>query len=167
MPKYSFGLKSVKFGTPTNTATMPVTLAPFAMTVKGSLKFTESDPTLKDFNVEEQSAPVEQVISEDSKLTVEWECYDIDPLIIAEVKGGSTVDGASDTTWKAPSSSSIIKKALQLETPTGIKINIPKASIVARFDGTIGKEELLKMVVKVTALDPGDGGSPYSIVIPD
>jgi hypothetical protein len=167
MAKYSFGLKTVKFGTPTGTATMPTTLEQFAMTVKGSLKLSESDPSLKEFTVEEQSSPVEQVISEDSKLTVEWQCYDISPAIISKVKGGTVTAGTNDDTWAAPSSSSIIKLALQIETPGGIKINIPRASVVARFDGTIGKEELLTMSVKVTALDPGDGGSPYSVVIPD
>lgn len=167
MAKYTFGLKSVKFGTPTGTVAMPAVMDLFAATVKGSLKLSESEPTLKEFFVEEQSAPVEQVISEDSKLTAEWQCYDISPDIITKVKGGTVTAGASDDTWAAPAGSSLIKLAVELETSKGVKVKIPNASVVARFDGTLGKEELLTMSIKLTALDPGDGGSPFSVVIPD
>ncbi|PZX18108.1 hypothetical protein LX69_01145 [Breznakibacter xylanolyticus] len=167
MAKYSFGLKTVKFGTPTGTVAMPAVLEQFAMTVKGSLKLSESEASLKEFYVEEQSAPVEQVIAEDSQLTAEWQCYDIAPAIITKVKGGTVTAGETSDTWAAPGSSSIIKLAVELETASGVKVLIPKASVVARFDGAMGKEELLMMSIKLTALDPGDGGSPYSIVIPD
>lgn len=166
MAKFAFGLKSVKFGDPTGTVAMPETLTDFAKTVKGSMTLEESEATEEKFYVEEQSAPVESVITEDSELEATWECYDIAPEILAIVKGGTTTTSATEKTWSAPSSAVRIKKAIQLTTESGAKITIPNATITARITGKVGKEELLKLSVKATPLDPGDGGSPFQIITP-
>lgn len=146
---------------------MPVTMTEFAKTVKGSMTLSESEATINDFFVEEQVAPVESVITEDSKMEVTWKCYDLSAEIMQIVKGGTTTDGTTDTTWKAPTTSVTIKKAIELTTNSGVKILIPNANIIARIDGTMSKEDMLQMEVKATPLDPGDGGSAYHIVIPD
>jgi hypothetical protein len=167
MAQFAFGLKSVKFGTPTGTSTMPVTVTDFAKTVKGSMTLSESEATVQDFFVEEQVAPVESIITEDSKMDIVWKCYDISAAIVSQVKGGTVVDGTTETTWKAPTGSVNIKLAIELTTESGVKILIPNASIIGRFDGTLGKADMLQMEVKATPLDPGDGGAAYHIVIPD
>jgi len=166
MAKYVFGLKSVKFGTPTGTAAMPAALdmEEFAQTVRGSMTLSETEPTVQDFNVEEQDAPVEQAITESSKLELTWRAYDLSPAIIEIVKGG---DGSTlATTWTAPAKTTMIKLAIEIETDGGSTIAIPNANIVARLDGVIGREDMLQLEVKGTALDPGDGGSPFSVVFP-
>ena len=167
MAKYALGLKSVKFGTPTGTATMPAVLEAFAQTVKGSMTISETEASVNDFTVEEQDAPVEQIITDNSKWEAVWKCYNISSEILTKVKGGESVTGASETTWKAPASSSILKLAMEIETTSGAKFQVPRASVVARFDGTVGKDDMLQLEVKATALDPGDGGSSYMVVNPD
>lgn len=164
MAKYVFGLKSVKFGTPTGDATMPAVLDAFAQTVRGSMTLSETEATVQDFNVEEQDAPVEQAITESSKLEVTWRAYDLSPAMLEIVKGG---DGTTlATTWEAPNKSTLLKLALEIETDNGSKIQIPRANVMARIDGTVGREDMLQVEVTATALDPGDGGAPFSVVFP-
>ncbi|MDX9847468.1 MAG: hypothetical protein RBT74_10855 [Tenuifilaceae bacterium] len=157
--KYTLGLKWVKFGTPTGTATMPATLTDFAKTVKGSMTVDESESTIKDFNVEEVDAPVRQAITENGKLTLVWKAYNLDPEIIAAVKGGTS----TATKFSAPAKSVIIEKALEVKSIDNVVFAIPKASIVARVTGQIGTDDMLQLEVKATAIDPGDGGSPWFI----
>lgn len=166
MAKYVLGLKSVKFGTPTGTAAMPAALDmdDFAQTVRGSMTLSETEPTIQDFNVEEQDAPVEQAITESSKLELMWRAYDLSPAILELVKGG---DGTTlATTWKAAPKTTMIKLAIEVGTDNGTKVQIPNANIIARLDGTIGREDMLQLEVRGTALDPGDGGVPFSVVFP-
>jgi hypothetical protein len=162
MAKYVLGLKSVKFGTPTDESAMPTSMEAFAQTVRGSMTVSETEPTIQDFNVEEQDAPVEQAITESSKLEVTWRAYDLSPAILEKVKGGDS----DSSSWEAPAKAVMIKLALEIETDNGTKIQVPKANVIARFDGTVGREDMLQLEVTATALDPGDGGSPFSVVFP-
>jgi hypothetical protein len=157
--KYTIGLKWVKFGTPTGTVAMPATLTSFSKTAKGSMTIEEAEPTVTDFNVEESDAPVKQAITQNGKLTVTWRAYNLDPAIIAAVKGGT----AASSKYSAPAKSVIIEKALEVKSDDNMVFAIPKASIVARVTGQIGSDDMLQLEVKATAIDPGDGGSPWYI----
>ena len=163
MPKYSIGLKSVKFGTPTGSDTMPATMTAWAQTVQGSMTIEESEAEVKNFKVEEVSSPVKQAIVEDGVLTLTWKAYDIDPAIVAVVKNGT----ATATKFSAAANSEIIEKALEVTTDDDVKFTIPKASIVARLTGAIGGEDMIQMEVKATAIDPGNGGSPWQMEHPE
>jgi hypothetical protein len=157
--KYSIGLKWVKFGTPTGTEAMPATMTPFAKTVKGSMTIDESEPNIKNFEVEEVDAPVAQSITESGKIKVTWRAFNLDPAIIAAVKGGVS----TSSKFSAPKKSVIIEKALEIKSDDNVVFAIPKASIVARVTGQIGGDDMLQLEVIATAIDPGDGGSPWYI----
>lgn len=159
--KYTIGLKSVKFGTPTGTVAMPASLTAFAKTVKGSMTIEESEPTITDFKVEELSAPIKQAITEDGVLTVTWRCYDLNPEIIKVVKGGEGTTVSKK--YSAPAKSVIMEKGLELTSDDNMVFAIPKASIVARITGQVGSDDMIQLEVKATAIDPGDGGSPWYI----
>lgn len=157
MAKHVIGLKGVKFGTPTGTAAMPVTMEAFAGTVEGSMTLSESEATIEKFKEEESVAPVAVSISAESEMEIVWKCHDLSPSILAKVKGGT----ATATKWTAPTSSVVIELAVELESLSGAKILIPKATIIARIDGTIGRGNILQMEVKATPMTPDDGGAPF------
>lgn len=157
--KYTIGLKWVKYGTATNTVAMPATLTSFAKTVKGSMTIEEAEPTVQNFEVEEVDAPVKQAITQNGALTITWRAYNLDPSIIAAVKGGTS----TATKFSAPAKSVIIEKALEIKSDDNMVFCIPKASIVARITGQVGADDMLQLEVKATAIDPGDGGSPWYI----
>ena len=55
----------------------------------------------------------------------------------------------------------------EITTTNDVTFEIYNASVIARFDSTLGRENLLEVEVTATALDPGDGGSPYRISLPN
>lgn len=169
--KYAYGIKSVKFGTPTGNSTMPETLTQWAQTVRGSLTLSEDEAQKKDFKVEEVTSPVKQIVTDAGALNVKWRAYDCTPTLVAVVKGGTPgTEGSGATamlTYEGPVSVATLDLALQIETTNGVIWNIYKASILARFDGAISAESLLEMEVSGTALDPGSGTSPYGYKLPN
>lgn len=162
MAKYSIGLKSVKFGTPTGTVTMPVTMTAFANTVEGSMTIEETEAETKQFRVDELAAPIRESVVRSGNMTLKWKAYDIDPAIIAVVKSGT----ATSTKFSAAAQDAIIEKALEVTSDDNVVFTIPKASIKARITGQIGGEDMIQLEVSATAIDPGDGGSPWQIEHP-
>ena len=70
-------------------------------------------------------------------------------------------------TYDGPVSVVAMELALEVITTNDVVFNIYNASVIARFDGAISRENLLELEVKATALDPGDGSSPYQFRLPD
>jgi len=169
--KYAYGIKTVKFGTPTGDSTMPETLTQWAQTVRGSLTLSEEEAQTKEFNVEEVSSPVKEIVTDAGALTAKWRAYDLTPSLVVVVKGGTaSTEGTGATamvTYAGPTSVASIDLALQIETTNGVIWNIYKASVLARFDGGISAENLLEMEVSAKALDPGAGTSPYGFKLPN
>lgn len=171
--KYAFGIKSIKFGTPTGSSTMPAASAmtQWAQTVRGSLTISEDEAQTKEFKVEEVSTPVKEIVTDVGALSAKWRAYDLTPTLIAKVKGGTAGTagtGASATvTYAGPTSVDTLELALEITTMNDIVFNIYKSSVLARFDGGVSAESLLEMEVSAKALDPGAGTSPYQIVLPN
>ena len=153
--KHLYGLTAVKFGTPTDLATMPVTLTAFSQTVKGSFSFGETEATIEKFYTEESASAVDSITTQDPQLEATWKTYDFTPAMIEKIKGG---DGHTTATkYVGPTSTPDIKLAVQLETTAGITWHIYKANVTARFTGKLSKEGLSEVEVKVQALAPAAG----------
>lgn len=171
LTKYAYGIASVKYGTPTGTATMPGSLTQWAQTVQGSLTLSEEESTLKEFYVEETTTPVVSLVTEAGAMTITWRAYDLTPALIVIMKGGSAGvqgTGASQMlSYAGPVTIDTEDLALEITTTSGVVFSIYKAACLCRFDSAISREQLLEVEVQATVLDPGDGGSPYLIELPD
>lgn len=164
MAKYLYGLSAVKFGTPTNAATMPAELDAFAQTSKGSFTFEETEATVEKFYTEESASPVKVITTADPSLEISWKTYDYTPAMIEIVKGG---DGHTlATKFQAPAGTVNIEKAMQIETTAGITFHIYKANIVARLTGKLSKDGLSELEIKATALAPAEGLSAWDYTVP-
>lgn len=171
--KYMYGIKSVKFGTPTGSAGMPLASAmtAWAQTVRGSFTLSEDEAQKKEFKVEEVTSPVKEIVTDAGALTGKWRAYDLTPSLMTVVKGGASgtagAGASAMVTYAGPTSVVALELALEVTTTNNAVFNIYKASVLARFDGGISAESLLEMEVSAKALDPGDGGSPYMISLPN
>lgn len=155
--KLVYGIKSVKYGTPTGLATMPVTVAALAGTVKGSFTFSETESTTIDAVIEEADLPLETITSEASKLEGSWKIFDNTAATLVALMGGT----ATGDVWDAPAVKPEVRMALEITTTAGPAIYIYKAKIVARETGILSKEGFKQIEIKFTALSPGDGLSGY------
>lgn len=167
--KYAYGIKSVKFGTPTGSNTMPGSLTAFAQTVAGSFTLSEDEAQTKDFKVEEVTTPVKTTVTDVGALSATWRCYNISPAILAMVKGGTATTPAAPTahTYDGPVSVATKDLALEITTTDNVVFAVYKAAVLARFDGSMGRENILELEVRAIAQDPGNGESPYKITFPN
>jgi hypothetical protein len=155
--KLVYGITAVKLGTPTDLATMPVSLDAFSETVKGSFTLQESEPTTIDAETEESVAPIGSITDKEAVLEGTWKTYDYTPDMLAMVKGGT----ATAAKWVAPAAPVNIEKALQITTTVGAKLNVFKAKITARFTGVMSKAGFSEIEIKFKALSPATGLAPY------
>ncbi|HCY40437.1 MAG TPA: hypothetical protein DHV48_03650 [Prolixibacteraceae bacterium] len=171
--KYVYGIKSVKFGTPTGSSTMPAASAmtAWAQTVRGSFTLSEDEAQKKEFKVEEASSPVKEIVTDAGALTGKWRAYDLTPALVAVVKGGASgtsgAGSAAMVTYAGPTSVVAMELALEVTTTNNVVINVYKASVLGRFDGGVSAESLLELEVTAKALDPGTGTSPYMLSLPN
>lgn len=168
--KYAYGIKTVKYGTPTGGSTMPAVLTQWAQTVEGTFTLSEDESQSKDFKVEETTTPVHNIVTDAGAMKLKWRAYDITPSLVVIMKGGTAgaeVGPPAYITYDGPISVAAVQLAIQIETTNGAIFNIYKASLVARFDGALSRTDLLQMEVSGTVLDPGSGTSPYEIKLPN
>ena len=133
------------------------------------LTLSEDEAQTKDFNVEEATTPVKTIVTDVGALTSTWRAYGLSPDILALVKGGTASTEAAPAAHTYAGPVSVVAKDLALEVTctNDVVFNIYNAAVLARFDGGIGRENLLELEVKASAQDPGDGSSPYMISFPN
>jgi hypothetical protein len=177
MANYMYGIKSVKYGAVVATGdgfAMPASadMSSWAYTVQGSLTISEDESTTTEFFVEEVSTPVHSIVTDPGKLNLTWRAYDMTPALIAVMKGGEAATGSGEDYYYGPTTIDSLEMSLEVTTTNNIVFEIPRASCLARFDSVLGRENLLEMEVKATALAPNTTGtgttdqSPYRFKIP-
>ena len=177
MANYLYGIKSVNYGAVVATGSgfaIPASgdLTSWAMTVAGSLTLSEDESTTTEFFVEEVSTPVHSIVTDPGKLNMTWRAYDMTPALIAVMKGGTSATGTGEDYYYGPETVAAIEMSLVVTTTNDIVFEVPRASCLARFDSGLGRESLLEMEVKATALAPETTGTgatdqaPYRFRIP-
>jgi len=158
--KRTIGLKSLKIGAIANDGGMGTVLDTLGVTYEGTAKLTKEEDSMKDFFCEETDDPIE-VVSKKGKVTLEWSITDFAPATMAKVLGG-TVDSTDvdNPVWKAPDDAPNIEMSIEIITKRNVKIEIPRAKIVASLDLSLGKEDLGTVKIKAVALKPTKAGVP-------
>lgn len=153
-------LKQVLVGACTVDGTMPLAPTKIGIITGDGVTFVEGDTTIEDLKEARNPYPVGQnatpgIVSFTFPMMITSETD------IATVKGGTVSQGK----WKPGVSYSLIEQAVIIETPkSSMKVEIPRASIIAKFSGKLADSGQVLLEVTVTPLDPGfDGVSPYTI----
>ena len=165
--QYLWGIKSVKYGTPTGSNTMPVTLTQLPFTVEGSFNLAEEDDTLKDFRVEESVVPVKQLTEKAGLINLEWKIYELTPAKVAILKEGTAGSETGFLTFAGPTTKALKELAIQIESDNGVIFNFYKVALSANMASPLTRGELMTLGIKGTVLDPGNGGSPYMYKLPN
>ena len=159
--QHIFSVKSIKYGTPTGTGTVPASgdLTALPNMAKGSITLDESEATVTDFFEEQSPYPIESIATDVSKMSLTAKFNDIQFATLAVFKGGTgTVSG-----YEPPTGWQIIKKALVIETDSGHTFDFRNAVCQARVTDIGGRDKLGAWELKATPLICADGSAPYKI----
>lgn len=159
--KFTRGLASLKFGTPTGLATMPTTLTEVGWSKEGSVSVNISEPDKQEIPIEEADTPL-KVLYGSREISIEVETYDTSPDNLALMFGGSV---ATDK-WTPDAIIEAEDQAVEITTRSddgkAMKICIPKASIMATMSGSLTKKDGLTIKYKISPLIVVSGTAPWT-----
>ena len=162
---YIFSIKSIKYGTPTGTGTMPASgdLTDLGNTVKGSVTIDESEGTLTSFNVDQKKDPILQLSAGGEELSVVAQFPDVSYANLAALKGGASSTAGGFNTFTPAIGFTTVQKAIECELDSGHKINLFNAQIFARITNGGGRDKMMAMALKATPLLTSDGLASWEI----
>lgn len=168
------GLRMALFGEVPEAGGMPEELTQLGRTYKGTASFTTEADTVQDIYCEEEpAAPMVSLASDPGIKQVKLNLAEFDNESLIAVFGGTegeaadvTVDGKTYSVKKynAPSEMVQIEKSVRVITRNDNVIDIPRASVTARFQWNLTSNEIAQIEVTAKILAPiGANDAPYSI----
>lgn len=150
------GLVTIKAGAIAGDGGMGTSLAQYGDTVADSCTVTVDDPETTEFLIEESDLPIDSSVKS-GKTVIQWQVANPDADTLVKFAGGTKIAGPPEL-WEAPSTMPAIELSLEITPTKGYKLEIPRASIVAKYDGAYSKKELKVLTVKATILAPTKAG---------
>lgn len=162
---YIYSIKTIKYGTPTGTGTMPASgsLIDLGNTVRGSVTIEESEGSVTKFKVDQKRASILELATGDEELTVNAQFPDIDYVNLAALKGGTSSSAGGFNTFTPAVGFTSVQKALEVELDSGHKVNIFNAQVFARIMNGGGRDKMLAIALKATPLLTADGLAEWEI----
>ena len=145
---YVFSIKSVKYGTPTGSNTMPTSgdLTPLPYTVKGSITFEQTEGTFSEFYVDQLPDPIKVITSDKGKLATSIKIYDLNYETMAVLMGGT-----GDDTGYTPALGWVdINLAMQINTDSLHTFDFYNSQVSARILDGGGRDKMFSIEAKLT-----------------
>jgi len=161
------GVEQIRIGLPGD-GVVGTSLSGFGAVVLSSLSLTGSEANEETIATEQDDGYL-TVNTGSNPATATFKLYEVTGADAVLLMGG-TWDTATKT-WKAPKTApnKYLSVVILTEAVEGqrARITFPYAKVVARYDGTITKSELLSIDVSITANTPvsndGAEGAPYEV----
>lgn len=142
----TFGLSRIEIK---KTSALESTYKTLGMTYQDSCTLTQNDPEVTDHYAEESDVPVVSV-SKAGKVILAFSVMDADVDTLTELMGG-TKDAESGA-WNAPDSDPMMELSLRVTPKSGLQIEIPRASVVAKLSGGFSRSGIFLVTVSATVL---------------
>lgn len=162
---YIYSIKSIKYGTPTGSNTMPASglMTDLGNTMKGTATIDESEGSTTKFNVDQKRSSILELPTGDEMLTINAQFPDVDFTKLAALKGGVASSAGGFNTFTPNSGFTSVQKALQVELDSGHVFNIFKAQVFARVMNGGGRDKMMQIALKATPLLTDDGLGDWEI----
>lgn len=142
----TFGLSRIEVKKTSETESSYKTLG---MTYQDSCSLIQNDPEVTDHYAEESDVPVVS-ISKAGKIVLSFSIMDADVDTLVELMGG-TKDTESGT-WNAPDVDPAMELSVRVTPKSGLQIEIPRASVVAKLNGSFSRSGIFLITVTATVL---------------
>lgn len=165
MALVTIGVKGVKFGELAVDGGPGTALTSLGFTSKGTLSFNEDAPTKKLVEIEEDTDPL-AVFKRPAPRTITLSLAAPDLDTLARLRGGTVTPGTSgaDDKYEETGPVSAIG-TLEIEPEQGFKkITYSHVSIDARFNGGLGADQELLLVLEVDILKSPKEDTPTTVI---
>ena len=138
---------------------------------KNSFEWGGTAPESVDVEAEQvPDAPVLVLAQKNGTIAPKFNMIQLNYKNLLQLLGGSllqhNVDGANVTYgWRAPTDLVQLSGPFTIDTPSGKRIKIANAMLLAHLDGKLSLTEVSKVACELRVMKPSDGRSaPYEIV---
>ncbi|MDD4820355.1 MAG: hypothetical protein PHD21_05940 [Flavobacteriales bacterium] len=118
------------------------------MTYQDSCSLTQNDPEVVEHYAEESESPVVSV-ARAGKIVLSFSVMDADVDTLVSLLGGSKSETGA---WNAPDSAPVVEMSIRVTPKSGMVIEIPRASVVAKISGNFSRSGLFLVAVTATVL---------------
>lgn len=154
----SIGLTSLKLGAIAGDGGMGTSLTALGVTYQDTAELIREDPDITEIYSEENDEP-EEVLETKGPIRLRWSILNVDPDEVVRVLGGE-VTGTSPKVYNSPVSKDPIELSVEIETRTGLKIQIPRAKINAKENFQFRKKGVLLIDIEARVLTPTKANTP-------
>lgn len=128
---------------------------------KDSFDWGGTAPESVDVEAEQvPDAPVLVLAQKNGTIAPKFNMIQLNYTNLAAMLGGT----ATDTGWKAPTDLVQLTGPCTIDTPSGKRISIPNAMLLANLDGKLTLKEVSKVACQLKVMKPADGSAPYEIL---
>ena len=149
----TIGLTSLKMGNIAVDGGMGTSLTDVGKIIKDTCELMQEDPTVTDFESEQDDDPIESV-AKLGKKTLKFSIADYTPAVLAKFCGGTATGTSPNDVWAAPDSAPEIEQSIEIITPKGVKFAIPRAKIIAKLGAKFSKSGLAQIDIVAHILKP-------------
>ena len=159
--KFTRGLSSLKFGTPTGLATMPAELNEVGWSKEGTVTINIGEPEVTPIKIEEADDPIRKLLG-GREITIVAETYDTSLDSMKRFFGGevATATWTPGVTLAAPDQG--VEITTMSDSGKSMKIDIPLASVVASMSGSLSKKDGVTIKYTITPLIAVSGTAPWT-----
>lgn len=158
MGKVTIGLESIEFAVIAEDGGPGTTFVKYGNVSTDSLSFNEAEPTTKEVNVEEYSAPLDEFKTKGA-LVINANIADADTAIFAALRGGTVATTSGLKTYSEGDEFTQMEYTVKVTPAKGLVYKINRASVTGLLSGGLGKNQELFLALSVKALLPTKSGT--------
>lgn len=149
----SVGLASIKWSPIAVDGGMGTTMSALGLTYQDTSRFYTEDGQSTELYAEEEDDPIEAF--ETQGLTkVDLSIMNYSPHNLARIFGGTVTGAGATAKWNSPDVTPNVELSCEIITKTGLKIEIPRCRVTAKFNGEFRKRGLLLINISAKILKP-------------
>lgn len=151
----TLGLSKIlgKQGEPTTAKFTETGYTPYGLTYQDTAKMSQEDGEETEFYAEEEDDPIE-TIEKAGKTTFTFSVMNPDLTTLKRLFGGEIATNI----WAYPDVAATVEESLIILPRKGLKFQVPRAKIKAKFNGEFSKKGLLLLEVTATVMKPNTSG---------
>ena len=133
---------------------------------KGSFDFGGAKAESVDIEAEQvPDAPVFTLLQSNSTIKPKFNLIQLQYENLQMLLGGELVKNEQDEVigWDAPEDLTQINGPIQIDTPSGHRVDIYNAMVNANFTGGLTTDAVAKVECELSVMKPENGGKPYRI----
>jgi hypothetical protein len=159
----SYGVKKIEMGAIAVDGDMGTVLTDIGTIYKDTCDLQEEDGTATEHYGEQYDDPF-LVIEKRGKLTLKFSIVDVTPDNLVKFLGGSVTTVSTKDTWNRPLTVPVIEKSFKVTTQNDVIFEIPRGKVKGKINWKVAGQEVAKVDITVTAMQPTKTGVSNFVV---